>query len=184
MKNFLDLSEFLDYAWSLMKSGVQDPKSAARNPTFATISKDSYPALRTVVLRFADRETNCLKIHTDLQTDKVNELKENKVAALHFWIPKAMVQIRASVTVEILTGTQVESEWNAVPLRSRVGYGSVPSSGIKIMGPFEYQTTSKQSSFAVLKCKIRVLDLLYLGSKHQRAIYRKSDKWRASWVAP
>ena len=184
MKNFLDLSEFLDYAWSLMKRGVQDPKSAARNPTFATIAKDGYPALRTVVLRFADRETNCLKIHTDLQTNKINELKENKVAALHFWIPKAMFQIRASVNVEILTGTQVESEWNAIPLKARVSYGSSPSSGIKIMGPVEYQKTSNQISFAVLNCKVRVLDLLYLGSKHQRAIYRKSDKWRASWVAP
>ena len=184
MKNFLDLSEFLDYGWMLMKCGVQDPKSAARNPTFATISKDSYPALRTVVLRCADRETNCLKIHTDLQTDKIKELKESNVAALHFWIPKAMVQIRASVNVEILTGAQVESEWNAVPLRARVSYGSIPSSGFKIMGPFEYQKTAKQGSFAVLNCKIRIIDLLYLGSKHQRAIYRKSDKWRASWVAP
>ena len=184
MKQFFDLNEFLDHAWSLLTRGVVDKKSAAKNPTFSTISEDGFPTMRTVVLRRADRIANCLEIHTDIQTNKVSSLKKNNFAGLHFWIPKAKFQIRASVVVDILTGSKVEGEWNQIPERSRVSYGSIPCSGIIIKSPFEYQKLPKQDNFAVLKCNIRELDLLYLGDIHQRAIHRKGDPWISTWVAP
>ena len=184
MKQFLGLNEFLDYAWLLMKRGVSDPKSAARNPTFATISKDSYPAMRTVVLRSAERMENCLEIYTDIQTDKVIALKNNNCAALHFWIPKAQFQIRASVLVDILKGSKAQAAWNKVPLKGRVSYGSIPRPGFEIESPFDYKKISAQDNFAVLKCEINELDLLFLGDKHQRAVYKKKDYWGATWVAP
>jgi pyridoxine/pyridoxamine 5'-phosphate oxidase len=55
MKQFFDLNEFVDYAWSLLTRGVVDKKSVAKNPTFSTISEDGFPTMRTVVLRRADR---------------------------------------------------------------------------------------------------------------------------------
>ena len=76
MKQFFDLNEFLDHAWSLLTRGVVDKKSAAKNPTFSTISEDGFPTMRTVVLRRADRIANCLEIHTDIQTNKVSALKK------------------------------------------------------------------------------------------------------------
>jgi len=77
MKQFYDLSEFVDYAWSLLTRGVVDKKSVAKNPTFSTISEDGFPTMRTVVLRRADRIANCLEINTDIQTNKVFSLKKN-----------------------------------------------------------------------------------------------------------
>ena len=59
MKQFFDLNEFVDYAWSLLTRGVVDKKSVAKNPTFSTISEDGFPTMRTVVLRRADRIANC-----------------------------------------------------------------------------------------------------------------------------
>ena len=88
MKQFFDLNEFLDHAWSLLTRGVVDKKSAAKNPTFSTISEDGFPTMRTVVLRRADRIANCLEIHTDIKTNKVSSLKKNNFAGLHFWDPK------------------------------------------------------------------------------------------------
>ena len=76
MKQFLDLGEFLDHAWSLLTRGAADPKSVAKNPTFSTISEEGFPTMRTVVLRRADRIANCLEIHTDIQTNKVFSLKK------------------------------------------------------------------------------------------------------------
>jgi len=184
MKQFLDLGEFLDHAWSLMTRGVADPKSVAKNPTFSTISDEGFPAMRTVVLRRADRKANCLEIHTDIQTNKVFSLKKNNLAGLHFWIPKAKFQIRASVVVDILTGSKVEGQWNKIPIQSRVSYGSKPSPGIEINGPFDYQKLPKQDNFAVLRCDIRELDLLYLGALHQRALYKPGDPSSSTWVAP
>ena len=184
MKQFLDLGEFLDHAWSLLTRGVADPKSVAKNPTFSTISEEGFPAMRTVVLRRADRIANCLEIHTDIQTNKVFSLKKNNLAGLHFWIPKAKFQIRASVVVDILTGSKVEGQWNKIPMHSRVSYGSKPSPGIEINGPFDYQKLPKQDNFAVLRCDIRELDLLYLGALHQRALYKPGDPSSSTWVAP
>ena len=184
MKQFLNLGEFLDHAWSLLTRGVAAPKSVAKNPTFATISEEGFPAMRTVVLRRADRIANCLEIHTDIQTNKVLSLKKSNLAGLHFWIPKAKFQIRASVVVHILTGSKVEVQWNKIPMQSRVSYGSKPSPGSEIKGPFEYQKLPEQDKFAVLKCDIRELDLLYLGALHQRAVYKTGDPSISTWVAP
>ena len=184
MKQFLDLGEFLDHAWSLMTRGVADPKSVAKNPTFSTISEEGFPTMRTVVLRRADRIANCLEIHTDIQTNKVFSLKKNNLAGLHFWIPKAKFQIRASVVVDILTGSKVEGQWNKIPIQSRVSYGSKPSPGIEINDPFDYEKLPEQDNFAVLRCNIRELDLLYLGDLHQRAIYKTGDPSISTWVAP
>ena len=88
MKQFFDLNEFLDHAWSLLTRGVVDKKSVAKNPTFSTISEDGFPTMRTVVLRRADRIANCLEIHTDIQTNKVSSLQKHNSAGLHFWTPK------------------------------------------------------------------------------------------------
>ena len=184
MKQFLDLDEFLDHAWSLLTRGVADPKSVAKYPTFSTISEEGFPTMRTVVLRRADGIANCLEIHTDIQTNKVFSLKKNNLAGLHFWIPKAKFQIRASVVVDILTGSKVKDQWNKIPMKSRVSYGSKPSPGIEINGPFDYKKLPKQDNFAVLRCDIRELDLLYLGALHQRALYKTGDPSISTWVAP
>ena len=184
MKQFLDLDEFLDHAWSLLTRGVADPKSVAKNPTFSTISEKGFPTMRTVVLRRADRIANCLEIHTDSQTNKVCSLEKNNFAGLHFWIPKAKFQIRASVVVDILTGSKVQDQWNKIPMQSRVSYGSTPSPGIQINGPFDYHKLPDQDKFAVLRCNIKELDILYLGTLHQRAIYTNTNLWEAKWVAP
>ena len=184
MKQFLDLGEFLDYAWSQLTRGVLDPKSVAKNPTFSTISEEGFPTMRTVVLRRADRVANCLEIHTDIQTNKVLSLKKNNFAGLHFWIPKAKFQIRASVVVDILTGSKVEDQWNKTSMRSRISYGSIPPPGIEINGPFDYQKLSEKDNFAVLRCEIKELDLLYLGDIHQRAVYKRENSWVSKWVAP
>ena len=184
MKQFLDLDEFLDHAWSLLTRGVADPKSVAKYPTFSTISEEGFPTMRTVVLRSAVGIANCLEIHTDIQTNKVFSLKKNNLAGLHFWIPKAKFQIRASVVVDILTGSKVEDQWNKIPMQSRVSYGSKPSPGIEVNGPFDYQKLPEQDNFAVLRCDIRALDLLYLGALHQRALYKTGDPAISKWVAP
>ena len=184
MKQFLDLDEFLDHAWSLLTRGVADPKSVAKYPTFSTISEKGFPTMRTVVLRRADRIANCLEIHTDMQTNKVYSLEKNNFAGLHFWIPKAKFQIRASVVVDILTGLDVEDQWSKVPMQSRISYGSIPPPGIEINGPFDYQKLPDQDNFAVLKCDIVELDLLYLGALHQRALCKAGDPSTSTWVVP
>ena len=73
---FNDLKEIYEYAWRLISKGTVDKKSPARYPTFGTIGLFGMPELRTVVLRDANQKTSSIEVHTDVESKKVEELKE------------------------------------------------------------------------------------------------------------
>ena len=181
---YASLIEFYRVAWDQLGRGVADAKHPARTPTLATIYVNGFPTQRTVVLRVADRLTSQVEVHTDSLTPKVEELRENNKAALHVWIRKSMLQLRLEVCFDVLTGLEVADRWNAVPPASRISYGTKPVPGQPITGPFDYEKPAEQSRFAVLKGHVQQIEVLYLGSKHQRAIYTRTDDWCGHWISP
>ena len=183
-KEYASLTEFYHAAWDQLGRGVADAKHPARAPTLATISANGFPAQRTVVLRAADRAPAEVEIHTDTLTPKVEELRENNKAALHVWILKSMLQLRLEVCFDILTGLEVADRWNAVPPASRISYGTHPVPGKPIAGPFDYEKPTEQTRFAVLKGHVQQIEVLYLGTKHQRALYKRTDDWCGQWISP
>ena len=178
------LAVFYRAAWDQLGRGVADAKHPARTPTLATISANGFPAQRTVVLRAADRAAADVEIHTDTLTPKVEELRVNNRAALHVWIRKSMLQLRLEVCFDILTGLDVEERWNAVPPASRISYGTHPVPGQPIAGPFDYEKPDEQARFAVLKGHVQRIEVLYLGAKHQRALFKRNDDWCGQWISP
>ncbi len=181
---YASLTEFYRVAWDQLGRGVADAKHPARTPTLATISANGFPTQRTVVLRAADRLTSQVEVHTDSLTPKVEELRENNKAALHVWIRKSMLQLRLEVCFDVLTGLEVADRWNAVPPTSRISYGTQPVPGKAITGPFDYEKPAEQARFAVLKGHVQQIEVLYLGTKHQRALYKRTDDWRGQWISP
>ena len=181
---YASLAAFYRAAWDQLGRGVADAKHPARTPTLATISANGFPAQRTVVLRAADRAAAEVEIHTDSLTPKVEELRANNKAALHVWIRKSMLQLRLEVCFEILMGLDVADRWNAVPTASRISYGTHPVPGQSIMGPFDYEKPAEQARFAVLKGCVQQIEVLYLGAKHQRALYKRADDWCGQWISP
>ena len=179
-----DLAAFLKEAWDHLRNGVADAQAPARLLSFATVSPDGRPEVRTVALRAVDPVQAVLEVHTDLVTPKVASLRSTPIAALHAWIAPAEVQIRASARVDILSGDAVESQWVAVPSASRVSYGTIPDPGQPIDAAFEYDKPADRNRFAVLRCALTEIDLVHLGPRHHRAIYVSQDDWRGSWVAP
>ena len=129
-------------------------------------------------------ERRQVEIHTDTLTPKVEELRVNNRAALHVWIRKSMLQLRLEVCFDILTGLDVEERWNAVPPASRISYGTHPVPGQPIAGPFDYEKPAEQARFAVLKGHVQRIEVLYLGAKHQRALFKRNDDWCGQWIAP
>ena len=178
------LATFYRAAWDQLGRGVADAKHPARTPTLATISANGFPAQRTVVMRAADRAAAEVEIHTDTLTPKVEELRENNKAALHVWIRKSMLQLRLEVCFDILTGLDVADCWNAVPPASRISYGTQPVPGQPIAGPFDYEKPTEQARFSVLKGHVQQIEVLYLGTKHQRALYKRTDHWCGQWISP
>lgn len=179
-----DLAAFLAGAWQHLRRGAADSRSPARYPTFATVSPDGVPEARTVALRRAAPSEAVLEVHTDIVTAKVRALRANPLAALHVWLPKPKVQIRATTRVEIITGDAVQDAWDKVPAASRVSYGTAPDPGLAIDHVYGYEKPPLRARFAVLLCHVEHIDLVHLGERHRRAEYRRDDGWKGTWLAP
>lgn len=179
-----DLQAFLEEAWRHLSRGVADSRSPARYPTFVTVSPDGVPEARTVALRGASRSAGTLDVHTDIATSKVAALRQSPTAAFHVWLPRADLQIRLTVSVEILTGTDVDPQWDRIPAASRVSYGTLPEPGTPIAAVYAYEKPSDRDRFAVLKCSLMAMDLVHLGTRHRRAIFVRDDDWAGIWLAP
>ena len=184
MKVFSKLDDFLDFGWAQISRGKVDKKSPARHPTFVTSSADGFPNARTLVMRRCDQKNNQIEFHTDNASSKMFALKENPRAGIHIWLPKVQLQIQMDVIVEVKVGDITIKNWRNVPTYSRVAYGTIPSPGIVIGSPLDYNHTPDQKRFAVLICHIQSIQLLLLGVKHIRAHYKKMTNWQGEWLSP
>ncbi|MFN3824871.1 MAG: pyridoxamine 5'-phosphate oxidase family protein [Pseudorhodobacter sp.] len=176
------LGAFLDEAWMRLARGVTNRRSPSRHPTFVTVSPEGWPEARTVVLRGADRGAARLEVHTDLATAKVAALRANPRAALHIWEPRADLQIRAALRVEIVP--QAEGRWDRIPEASRAAYGTIPAPGTEIASAFDYEKPVDSVRFAALICTVEMFDLVHLGPRHRRARFAAADGWQGQWLAP
>jgi len=179
-----DLTALLDEAWRHITRGVADSRAPARYPTFVTVSPQGVPEARTVALRGASRAQGTLEVHTDIATAKVTALRASPVAAFHIWVPRADLQIRATAQVEILTGAQIDAQWERVPPASRVSYGTMPMPGTPIADVYAYEKPAERARFAVLRCALTQMDLVHLCARHRRAGYARADGWAGCWLAP
>jgi pyridoxamine 5'-phosphate oxidase len=155
-----------------------------RHPTLGTVSPDGWPEARTVVLRAADPVACTLDIHTDLRSAKVAALRHSPRAVLHIWDASAHMQSRIEVEVVILTGGQVAGIWARVPDLSRQSYGTTPAPGTPIADALAYEKIPDPASFAVLRCTVRAIDAVHLGSHHRRARFTLAEGWAGQWLAP
>ena len=184
MKDFQKLDDFLDFGWAQIYRGKADKKSPARHPTFVTSSADGFPNARTLVMRRCDQKNNLIEFHTDNASSKMTALKENPRDGIHIWLPKVQLQIQMDVIVEVKVGDITIPYWRDVPTNSKVAYGTIPSPGSVIEGPFDYDHAPDQKRFAVLLCDIQSIQLLLLGVKHIRAHYKKTTNWQGEWLSP
>ena len=184
MKVFQKLDDFLDFGWAQISRGKADKKSPARHPTFVTSSTDGLPNARTLVMRRFDRKNYQIEFHTDAASSKMMILEENPRALIHIWLPKVQLQIQMDVDVEVKVGDITIPNWRNVPTNSRVAYGTIPNPGTVIESSLAYDYAPSQKRFAVLICHIQSIQLLLLGAKHIRAIYKKTTNWQGEWLSP
>jgi hypothetical protein len=178
------LDTLLDQAWKRLGRGVADRRAAARHPTLATVDADGCPQARTVVLRTADRDTGELRVYTDRHADKVAEVQSTPRAAVHVWDQSAHLQLRLVATVNVLTGSAVESIWNGLSEHARRCYGFGPVSGTSIDEATAYGVTPTPEAFAVLALRVETVDVLHLGHRHRRALYTRESEWAGNWIVP
>ena len=84
----LDLT--LEEILGLIQRGVKDRKSGFHNFVLATSSFKNEPDARTVVLRGFDSEKMEISFHSDLRSQKINQLIKNKNVCLVFYDEKKL----------------------------------------------------------------------------------------------
>ncbi len=179
-----DLAAFLDLAWQRLGRGVADRRSDARHISFATVSPEGWPEVRTVVMRKASRAEGVVEVHTDAASAKIASLAAEPRAELLVWDAKPRLQIRMAAQVQVLTGAEVSDLWARVPDASRAAYGKSPVQGTPISNAHGYRETRDADAFTVLRCQLQKIDLVELGDVHRRATYLAAENWVGQWRVP
>lgn len=177
-----DLKMLWDFSWKRLQGAATDTGSPMHRPTLATIGPDHQPRARIVVLRHADPSDKTLEAHSDAAAAKVGELRENPHATLLFWDSDTALQLRARVTVRIVTDDH--EVWDALGHGARVNYGGTPATGTAIPAPDAYDKTPDPARHARLVGNLTSLDAVYLGRHHRRALFRAEDGFAGGWLAP
>ncbi len=156
--------------------------------SFASVTPDGAPTVRSVVLRLAEPDPGTLEIYTDIESTKIAGLQKTPRACVMLWDADLSLQIRAACAVDILTGESVSDRWAAVPEHSRLSYGITPSPGQPIAEGTDYAKVPNQAVFAVLSCTVNQIDAVHLGRPHRRAQFTRPQSnngdWAANWLAP
>ena len=86
--------------------------------------------------------------------------------------------------MDVLTGPDIDPQWDRVPEGSRVSYGTRPTPGTPISDVHAYEKPSNRDRFSILKCRVLEIDLVHLGARHRRAAFVETDDWAGTWLAP
>ena len=91
-----DFSEIKKKIWSMLDDAVINRSSPFRIPVFVCGDQSDFDG-RIVVLRKTDESNNLVQYHSDIRSDKIEKLKENKNAALLFYDKDEKIQVRLKV---------------------------------------------------------------------------------------
>ena len=193
-----DFTEIKKKIWSMLDDAVTNRSSQFRIPVFICGDQKDFDG-RIVVLRKSDQTNNMVQFHSDIRSDKIPKLKNNKNASMLFYDKEEKIQVRLKVECIINHDNEVTKEsWKKTGHISRKCYlvdngpstqSPTPTSGLKPeLDNFEF--TMKQSeegykNFTVIQCKIKSIEWLYLAAKgHRRALIDLSGPKKFTWLVP
>ena len=186
-----DLEGSLQHAWSILTRGAVDAKSNFHIATLATVTQDGRPRARSVVLRACNAAERWLGFNTDRRSDKFTECSESPHAVMHFYAPKAKIQLRVRVRLEVLDGPALNTNWANTRPFSRVCYQVTQAPGSPIDAPLDVDFDAEASNdgadhFASVRAHVTEIEWLYLHARgHRRALYRFGpDGDEATWLVP
>lgn len=186
--------------WQLLVRSAVDAKSDFRLPVLGTQTPTN-AAQRIVVLRAADAAAGTLLIHTDVRSAKVQQLKDNPVAALLFYDKAKKVQLRVTAVASVHTDDEIANQlWQSESATSLKGYlgqlapgtacaereHNLPTEFIESI-PDRSQLEAARPNFAAISFQATQLDWLQLNrSGHLQAQFNYAEDRTVSrtWTAP
>ena len=192
-----DFKEIKKKIWSMLDDAVTNRSSQFRIPVFVCGDQSDFDG-RIVVLRKADPTNNLLQFHSDIRSDKIPKLKNNKNASMLFYDKEEKIQVRLKVECNINHDNEITKQsWLKTGHISRKCYlvdngpgseSTTPTSGLKPeLNNFEFtmeQSEEGYKNFTVIQCKIKSMEWLYLAAKgHRRARFDLINN-KESWLVP
>jgi len=182
---FEDLGATLDMVWHRLEAGLSEDGAAARYPAFANVGVNDGAEARIVRLRGVDRDLGRVEFHTDLMSDKVDQLARNPCASLLIWEAPLGFQIRLRVWATVLSGAAVAHLWPDIPPPSQRAYGGMPPPGQPMAGPEVHERAIDPARLAVVICAVQAIDTVNLTEpRHHRALFQRKDDFAGRWLAP
>ena len=172
-KFYNDLDLTLKEIKYLLSRGVKDRKSNFHYTVLSTI-KNYTPESRTVILRSFNEEIFELNVHSDLRSDKIDQIEKNNKVSCLFYDDKKKIQIRITEKPgsEVLEPTQ-----------------GFPDEFIN-NSPDDDNSIKGLKNFTIIKIIISKIEWLFLASQgHRRAkfeIDREGSLTKISrkWLVP
>ena len=192
-----DFKEIKKKIWSMLDDAVTIRSSQFRNPVFICGDQKDFDG-RIVVLRKSDQTNNLVQFHSDIRSDKISKLKNNKNASMLFYDKEEKIQVRLKVECNIHHNNETTKEsWSKTGHISRKCYlvengpgteSPKPTSGLKPeLDNFEFtmeQSEEGYKNFTVIQCKIKTIEWLYLAAKgHRRARFEVNNN-KEYWLVP
>ena len=192
-----DFKEIKKKIWSMLDDAVTNRSSQFRIPTFICGDQSDFDG-RIVVLRKSDQLNNLVQFHSDIRSDKILKLKNNKSASLLFYDKEEKIQVRLKVDCTINHDNEITKEsWSKTGHISRKCYlvdngpgteSPTPTSGLKPeLDNFEFtmeQSEEGYKNFTVIQCKIKSIEWLYLAAKGHRRARFELDNNKEYWLVP
>ena len=192
-----DFKEIKKKIWSMLDDAVTNRSSQFRIPVFICGDQSDFDG-RIVVLRKSDQTNKMLQFHSDIRSDKIPKLKNNKNASMLFYDKEEKIQVRLKVECIINHDNEVTEEaWKKTGHISRKCYlvdngpgteSATPTSGLKPeLDNFEFtmeQSEEGYKNFTVIQCKIKSIEWLYLAAKGHRRARFDLEKNKENWLVP
>ena len=193
-ENFKEIKKKI---WSMLDNAITDRSSQFRIPVFVCGVQKDFDG-RIVVLRKSDQSNNLLQFHSDIRSDKITKLKNNKNASMLFYDKDEKIQVRLKIECTINHKNEITKEsWIKTGHISRKCYlvdngpgteSPTPTSGLKPeLDNFEYtmeQSEEGYKNFTVIQCKIKSIEWLYLAAKGHRRARFEIDTNEEYWLVP
>ena len=192
-----DFTEIKKKIWSMLDDAVTNRSSQFRIPVFICGDQKDFDG-RIVVLRKSDQSKNLVQFHSDIRSDKIPKLKNNKNASMLFYDKEEKIQVRLKVECNINHNNEItKSSWEKTGHISRKCYlvdngpgteSPTPTSGLKPeLDNFEFtmeQSEEGYKNFTVIQCKIKSIEWLYLAAKGHRRARFELDNNKEYWLVP
>ena len=192
-----DFKEIKKKIWSMLDDAVTNRSSQFRIPVFVCGDQKDFDG-RIVVLRKSDQSNNLIQFHSDIRSDKIPKLNNNKNASMLFYDKEEKIQVRLKVECTINHNNEITKEsWSKTGHISRKCYlvdngpgtdSPTPTSGLKPeLDNFEFtmeQSEEGYKNFTVIQCKIKSMEWLYLAAKGHRRARFELDNNKEYWLVP